>query len=1513
MYSATGIDNSGLYAGRREAIGIIKAMAGEITSFDVFSGIGISAATAFAKAAKSSYDFEKEFRKNMLEVATISTQVTDDMTGFMNQVMSITQEIPVTAPEAAKALYQIVSAGHDGADGMKVLEVAARSAVGGMTDTATAADAITTLLNAYKLSAEDADKVSDQLFTTARLGKTTFGELGQSISQVAPIAAAYGVEMDQVLAAVATLTKSGVPTAQAMTQIRASIIAVSKELGDGAFNSMTFQEALAEVANRAGGSESKLRELIPEVEAVNGVLGMTGIKAQDAASHLAEMNASAGATETAFKQMMEDVDKQMILLSNNIQAALRPMGQAILKEVYEVATAFNEALENGEAKEAMKSLGGLIVIVTGAFIGYKGSVIATTAAKNAYTKALAISRLASIQQITTTQLLTNSIKAQTAAMLRNIVALATNPYVLAAAAIAALGYGIYRYATQATAAEKAMAAHNKRVNDLKALADDTIKSAEGLLSSLRDENVLMTERVGIYEKLKGLYPGVLDNISLENFLLMDSVEANNLLAKSLDERIKTQQKADVNTIEAEMKANNAKILGLESKKSKNEDSGDKSIFGELTLGESFELDKLKKRNEQLQIEFDKARAIVVQGLKDETAAQKVTASLDLDNESGKTVLERKIQLTKDLAEANANLNKLRAPSSTAKNSEIEAAEDKVKEIKGKLEALTGSAMKDANTLHSEQSDRLRAIEDYRKSISDAEVQAELDIRQQRIDTMDEGSKKELAMIQLNYDRLRDVNRKRADDMIKERQELERKQWEYDNPEWKEKGMTFKPSTTSVQQLSKPQQGMLLAFDKQTLAARKKAEDDYQKTLMEKYQDYTDKRLAIEKRYNDDLAVLRSERRKAEASGDTGKVEKLDRAIAQGTKDKGKDLMGLDYDQLKESPEYVRAFENLKRTSSETLGSLLSQLENAKRTAAQVLSPDQLREYTTTIQEIMDELDSRNPFQALTDKKEELAAAERGLAEAQAALGKARSDAEAVKGGAKVQSGVRITGFDKNTKQVTSEKEYLSEAQALEKVKTATVNYNKAKDNVTDKNDKVKKSEKEVADQINGLCDSIKGVGEAIGGPAGEIITLIGDIGTFTMTAMSGVKVAADTSAQAISTVEKASVILAVISAAIQVATKIASLFGPRDQEQFDRMRERYESLVKVWDRLIDKKMEYISINTDKEAVKAGEEALDILRKQEAATRKLALARLEVRNGGHSIEYRQWAGSYKFDGRNWKDVAGEIEERTGKAFKSMRDLVDMSAEDLEWIMGSYSGFWSSLDDDFREYLERVMDYKAQAEDIDKTVGEAVTRTSFDGMRDNFLDSLLDMDSSAEDFADNVEKYMRQAILNGMVSKKYEAQLQEWYKGWVEKSADGLTGMEYDELRGAYNDMTRDALRERDNLKEMFGWESEIKDGVSGQLQAAMTEGTASQLVGLWNSTAIDMRELKQLGMEQRDSVRSIMSDVTDILRQNMLIEQNTRRGADNTDGLIGELQGGFRSLDRRLENIERNTKTSYSRG
>lgn len=610
LFMATGIDNSGLYEGKREAMGIIKTLASEVTSFDIFSGIGISAATAFAQAAKSSYDFEKEFRKNMLEVATISTQVTDDMTGFMNQVMSITQEIPIKAPEAAKALYSIVSAGHDGADGMKILEVSAKAAVGGLTETETAADAVTTILNAYKMSAEEAGTVSDQLFTTVRLGKTTFGELGASIAQVAPIAAAYGISIDQVLGAVASLTKQGTPTSQAMTQIRAAIQGTAGELGDAAFQGRTFQEALQLINEKAGGSASKMKEMLGTDEGLAATLALTGKNARSAASDLGELQNSLGATEAAFEKMKDAADNQLTLLANNVQAYLRPLGEKILKEVSDIAKAFNEAFENNDIEGTISNLESLVKNAAGAFLSYKTAILLVQVAQHSYVKSSALSRLATIQHTTATALLTGALRKQAVAMLAAGKAALANPYVLAVAGVTALGYAIFKLATQATASEKALAAHNKRVAEMREWSDGMRSQTEEMLGVLQDENKSTLQKVEAYKKLQELYPNELKNLSLQKFLLMDMVEVNKMLSKSIDDRTMAQQRATVNSIEEEMAKNSKRISQL-----------DKKSWIDTSFPEALELRRLRKRNEQLKIEHAKAVEIVVQGLKDRTKAE----------------------------------------------------------------------------------------------------------------------------------------------------------------------------------------------------------------------------------------------------------------------------------------------------------------------------------------------------------------------------------------------------------------------------------------------------------------------------------------------------------------------------------------------------------------------------------------------------------------------------------------------------------------------------------------------------------------------------------------------------------------------------------------------------------------------------------------------------------------------------------------------------------------------------
>lgn len=308
------------------------------------------------------------FEQAMLEVSTLSQTMSESLQDFGSQVRTMSTEIPIGATDAAKALYQIVSAGHDGADGMRVLEVSAKAAIGGVTDAATAADAITTVLNSYKKNASEASDISDQLFTTVRLGKTNFAQLGQNIATVAPVAASFGVSSREMLAAVATLTKSGTPTAQAMTQIRASILAAVKVLGDGAFEGRTFQEALQIIAERAGGSQTKLRELVPEIEALNGILGLTGDNAKVAMVDLRQLENSAGASEGAYGKMADSFQNRFQLLKNNfanlamkIGDALMPIANKIIDFLSSMASAMSGT--NGELVKIITTVGVLVAAV----------------------------------------------------------------------------------------------------------------------------------------------------------------------------------------------------------------------------------------------------------------------------------------------------------------------------------------------------------------------------------------------------------------------------------------------------------------------------------------------------------------------------------------------------------------------------------------------------------------------------------------------------------------------------------------------------------------------------------------------------------------------------------------------------------------------------------------------------------------------------------------------------------------------------------------------------------------------------------------------------------------------------------------------------------------------------------------------------------------------------------------------------------------------------------------------
>lgn len=180
-------------------------------------------ARLLTSAARESAEFGKQlaFVSTMLDTRTLPLmgRFSLALTDFAARFGEGTQTL-------SKGLFDILSASIDARDAVDFLRVSVESAKGGFTDTAITTDALTTIVNAYGLAASDAGRISDELFAVVKRGKTTFGELASQIGQVASIAATLDVPLEEVGAAIATMTRSGLSTADAVTSLRSILVQI---------------------------------------------------------------------------------------------------------------------------------------------------------------------------------------------------------------------------------------------------------------------------------------------------------------------------------------------------------------------------------------------------------------------------------------------------------------------------------------------------------------------------------------------------------------------------------------------------------------------------------------------------------------------------------------------------------------------------------------------------------------------------------------------------------------------------------------------------------------------------------------------------------------------------------------------------------------------------------------------------------------------------------------------------------------------------------------------------------------------------------------------------------------------------------------------------------------------------------------------------------------------------------------------------------------------------------------
>jgi len=511
LHFATHLDNSGLQRGVNSAQGILRGFAQNIGKMDIYGGLTFAAVYALRELATTAFQTSKEFESSMHEIQTISVATKNDFIGMSEAIVSVGLDVPQTSDQLAKAFYQIASAGFDGAAGIELLNTSARASVGGITDVQTSADGITTALGAWNLSAEYADSVADKFFKTIKLGKTTFPELANGLSTVANIAAASGVSLDGVLAAVASLTQKGVPTAQAFTQIRSAIVATNEVLGDGWGKTLSLQEAFGKLTEKAGGSQSKLRELVGRVEAVNAVLGLTGTNSLTAASHLEELTNSTGAAAEAFDIMITTAENQSKLLAANVENAMRPLGDFLIATYTDITTFFNEAFKTGDLEKFAK----IVAVASAGLITYKTA-----------------SAVATLSQM---DLLRAVVRARKAFAALNL-ATKANIYVLLATAVVSAASAFVLFTNNVEKAETAQEKLNKvKTESLKNIQEEKSKITQ-LVKIAGDVNRSTRDRARAIFALNKINKEYLGTITLENIATTEATEAVESYIKILEKK-----------------------------------------------------------------------------------------------------------------------------------------------------------------------------------------------------------------------------------------------------------------------------------------------------------------------------------------------------------------------------------------------------------------------------------------------------------------------------------------------------------------------------------------------------------------------------------------------------------------------------------------------------------------------------------------------------------------------------------------------------------------------------------------------------------------------------------------------------------------------------------------------------------------------------------------------------------------------------------------------------------------
>ncbi|MBS4539828.1 phage tail tape measure protein [Clostridium sp. D2Q-11] len=525
-----------------------------------------------AAAGIASGKFALDFEKSLAKVSTIVDKTQISMDNVKKGIVELSNETGDGVNELNEALYQSISAGVESGKSIEFLSSAVKLAKGGFTDTTNSVDLLTTILNGYKLEAEETAKISDTLIATQNLGKTSVDELSASMGKVIPVASATNLGLDQLSSAYVLLTKNGVKTAESTTYIRSMLSELSKtgskaDIALRDLSGKSFAELMAEGENLgdvlqdlteyAEENGLTLKDMFGSVEAGSAAMVIASDESKEFIDTLEDMQDVTGNTDEAFNKVNETAGEKLNRSFNKLKNSSIKLGDALVPMIDKASDIIGKLTDklNDMDEEQVQTIAklGLFTLGMGGFLKVAGGTVSTVGSiagvLGKFTGSIGTATIATQGVATATAGATSSVGGL--GLAAKVGAGLLSPWGVALGAATVAGVGLYKHLQKDVVPEVDL--FNEKFIDSKTVmneAGEAIQSADYKIVNFSEST---KKAVGAYMKLNDDASKFLTSFYVNSSKITEDT-ANNLISKysTMGEQIKTSLDKDLEDMYKDM-------------------------------------------------------------------------------------------------------------------------------------------------------------------------------------------------------------------------------------------------------------------------------------------------------------------------------------------------------------------------------------------------------------------------------------------------------------------------------------------------------------------------------------------------------------------------------------------------------------------------------------------------------------------------------------------------------------------------------------------------------------------------------------------------------------------------------------------------------------------------------------------------------------------------------------------------------------------------------------------------